>query len=110
MDRGFGRLIGRRSKRHGTTLAVAGGVDHHAHRLLGPPVRDPVREMLDRVDRLTVVPDQEPQIVAQELAGDDPVLLGDPHLGLDADSSGDLLEEIAHARRRRAHPCLAAHG
>ena len=74
VDRGLGGLVGGGPQRDRPTLAIAGGVDASRARARRAAERDAVGEVLDRVDRLAVVADQQPEVLADEL-GDDPVVV-----------------------------------
>src|SRR5438034_3164739 len=63
---------------------------------------DRIREVLDRVDRLTVLADQEPEIRAGARRRDRFVVLEDVDPATDADPGGDAFEQLAHVCRELA--------
>src|SRR5579884_2102123 len=99
VDRGLGSLVSRRSQRHRPALAITGGVDHDSQRSSAAAERDSIREVLDRVDRLSMMPDQQPEVLADELGADPVGLLLNIDARLDADSGRDPLEQLANALR-----------
>ena len=107
-DGGLRGLVGRLAQRLGAARAVAGGVDHDRHPVTVAAGREAVGEVLDRVDRLAVATDQEPDVVA-DVFGDQPIAL-DPDLdiGVDIGLVEDPLHQLADAvtrfiDRRHAH-------
>ena len=96
-DGGLGRLVRGRAQRDGAPLPVAGGVDDDALAGRRRPKGDPVRDVLDRVDRLAVVADQQAEVITDELAGHAFLVLVHADLGVDAES-GDPLEQFLDAR------------
>ena len=72
-----GGLVGLALQRLLAALAVAGGVDDHAHARGRRVVagRGLEREVLDGVDRLAVAADEQPEVVALERGPDLPALL-----------------------------------
>ena len=61
------RPVGERLERRPAAVAVAGGVDHDLDSApRRPRADDRVREILDRVDRLAVLADHEPEVAAGE--------------------------------------------
>lgn len=59
-------LIRGRSQNARPALAIPGRVDHETLTLLAAVKDDAVCEMLDRVDRLSMVADQQPEILTGE--------------------------------------------
>jgi hypothetical protein len=79
----LGSLVGGGPERHHHGLAVALAVE-----------RNSIRQVLDRVDRLAVVPDQEAQLLAGELSPDPFVVLAYVDARGDADCLRNALEQF----------------
>ena len=97
VDGGLGGLVGRGAQRDRSALAVAGGVNHHSLAVVGATARDPVGNVLDRVDHLAVAADQKPEVVPLEVGVHLLLVLADEDLGVDADRIHDALEQLLYA-------------
>ena len=104
----LGGIVGVGAQRLGTTLAITVRVDHYPH--LGWPVveHDPLREMLDRVDRLSAAADEQADVLALQAALQHALGLVDLDLHIEAESVGDLRKQVLeHLHRivlvRRGH-------
>jgi hypothetical protein len=80
IDSGLGSLVGRGAQRDGATLAITSGVNHDRFALNVPLHREAIREVLDGVNRLTVMADQQSEVVT--------VVLGHQSVGTVVDLDG----------------------
>src|SRR4051794_130550 len=96
------RLVGLAPQQGAPPLAVAGGVDGDA--LLRARVeRGPVGQVLQRIDRLAVAPDEDPEVLAVHRGLDRLIVLVHLKDRLEVEGVEDRLEELADAVRARAH-------
>jgi hypothetical protein len=98
--RGLGSLVSSGFQRYCAPFAIAGRVDDDPQWRSAATKRYAVCEVLDRVDRLAVVPDQQPEVLADELRVDPVCLFPDIDRRLDSDAGRDPLEQFADALGR----------
>ena len=77
-------------------VAVAGSIDLNADPLAvcGIALDDPRRKMLHSVDRLTVLTDEEPEVISLERPCDCIVVDHNLNLGVEIESVDDLLKQF----------------
>ena len=75
-------------------LAVAIGVDHHAHRRRAVGEHDPLRQMLHGVDRLSAPADEQAHVLTLDAAAQHALVLLNLNLNLEPEPLGDLLEQL----------------
>ena len=109
VDRGLGGLVGGRAQGHRPALAVARGVDDDALAARRPAKGDAVGQMLDRVDRLAVMADQQPEIVADELGRDTPPSSSSTSTVASTPASSAIrsINSLHAARAASRHPAAA---
>src|SRR3954453_9451486 len=76
-------------------IAVAGCVHGHGLARRAAPRESGVRDVLSRVDRLAVLPDQQPEIAARARCEDAGLVLPHVHARADAHRHDDVLDELA---------------
>jgi hypothetical protein len=95
LQRALGRLIRLHLKRLRATGAVAVGVDRHAPAGRAGAEHDPLREMLEGVDRLATAANQQAKVLALKPTRQRLLIRLDHHAGVKADMSDNLDEQLA---------------
>src|SRR5262249_58738899 len=91
-----------RLQRPAAAVAVTGGVDDHVAAAGARPADDGRGEDLHRVDRLSVPPDEEAEVVAEARRLEGLVRLLHLHPAADADRRADVLEHLPELPRELA--------
>src|ERR1700730_15055636 len=94
------RLVGPGTERSGAALAVAVCVDHHAHGRGAVGEHDPLRQMLNSFDRLSVSTDEEAEVVAGQPTVQNPLLFLYLDLDIETEPLNDLIEQLFERLRR----------